>query len=260
MPDDAVPTEGPPALARARWPMLDGRRPLLLVPIGSLEQHGPHLPLSTDTIVAAAVVREVVRLVESSGRDVLVAPAIGYGVSGEHQDFPGTISIGRQALELLLVEYCRSACLWAEGVIFVNGHGGNVDTLTSAVERLRCEGRAVAWTACVVPDADAHAGHTETSLLRYIAPWSVRIDLAVAGCTDPAAELLPRLRREGVRAVSESGVLGDATNSTVEEGRRAFTAMVNRVVQELSDIDVGARGRLRPPQPRRRAAPTRSRA
>ena len=88
----------------------------------------------------------------------MVAPALSYGASGEHEDFPGTISIGHEALHLLLVEYARSACRWAEGVIFVNGHGGNAETVTSAVELLRSEQRSVAWTSCGVPGGDAHAG------------------------------------------------------------------------------------------------------
>ena len=67
------------------------------------------------------------------------------------------------------------------------------------VDLLRYEGRAVAWTSTALPDADAHAGETETSLLRYLAPWAVRVDLMAAGATEPVAELMPRLRDEGVR-------------------------------------------------------------
>src|SRR5690242_17460674 len=78
---------------------------LLAVPVGSTEQHGPHLPLSTDTDLAVALCAGL------AGRrsGVLVAPAIPYGSSGEHAGFPGTLSIGQRALELLIVELCRSA-------------------------------------------------------------------------------------------------------------------------------------------------------
>ena len=241
----------PPAaqlsLAQLRWPSLERRSPLLLVPVGSLEQHGPHLPLGTDTMIASAVTRAVADRLHASGRPVVVAPALSYGASGEHEDFPGTISIGHEALHLLLVEYARSACRWAEGVIFVNGHGGNAETVTSAVELLRSEQHSVAWTSCGVPGGDAHAGRTETSVLRCIAPWAVQVELAVAGATDSVVDLMPRLRAEGVRAVSPTGVLGDATVATVEEGREVFAAVVTRVARELRCIDVDGHGRLRAP-------------
>ena len=80
------------------WPDVDGSR-TLVVPVGSIEQHGPHLPLDTDTRIADAVARSI------SG--VLVGPAIAYGASGEHEGFPGTVSIGTAALESVLVEYGR---------------------------------------------------------------------------------------------------------------------------------------------------------
>ena len=144
---------------------------LLLVPVGSVEQHGPHLPLATDTMIANAVTRAAAERLDATGARVLVAPSLNYGASGEHEGFPGTVSIGHEALLLLLAEFGRSACRWASGVVFVNGHGGNAATLTKAVELLRYEGRAVAWTSTALPDADAHAGETETSLLRFLAPW-----------------------------------------------------------------------------------------
>ena len=116
-----------------------------------MEQHGPHLPLATDAIVAAAVAREAARVLASHGAQVVVAPTAAYGASGEHEGFPGTMSIGHEALHAVLVELGRSACRWAAGVVFVNGHGGNVPTLKKAVELLRYEGRAVAWTSCDLP-------------------------------------------------------------------------------------------------------------
>jgi creatinine amidohydrolase len=159
------------ALALAAWPELarpdPGNRPLLLVPVGSLEQHGPALPLATDTTLAEAVTRRVVRRL---GAGVLAAPAIAYGASGEHEDFPGTVSVGHEALRLVLVELARSACRWTGGVVFVNGHGGNTATVVAAVRQLRAEGRAAAWTSCAIPGGDAHAGATETALMLHLAP------------------------------------------------------------------------------------------
>lgn len=246
-------TRTPPTdlrLAARRWPELEGKeRPLVLVPLGSLEQHGPGLPLATDTLVATHVAGEAARLRAAAGDRVVVAPAISYGASGEHEDFPGTISIGHEALRLLLVEHARSACRWARGVIYVNGHGGNHQTLLEAVGQLRHEGRPVAWTGCAAPGGDAHAGSTETSMLLVLAPGLVRGDLLAPGECTPVAELMPRLRRQGVRAVSPSGVLGDPTTATPEEGRRLLAALVDRLEGELGALDVDDRGRLSSPAP-----------
>ncbi|PUA81627.1 mycofactocin biosynthesis peptidyl-dipeptidase MftE [Nocardioides currus] len=235
-------------LGGVRWPTLEDEPPLVLVPLGSLEQHGPHLPLATDSMVACAATRAVARRLAAAGVRVLVAPTLAYGASGEHEDFPGTISIGHEALWLQLVELGRSACRWARGLVLVNGHGGNVATVVDAVTRLRDEGRPVAWTGCALA-GDAHAGRTETSLLRHLSPWSVRVDLAEVGATEPIEELMPRLRGVGVRTVSPNGILGDATGSTAEEGRRLFEDLVERLFREISLLDVGDEGRLRSARP-----------
>jgi mycofactocin precursor peptide peptidase len=240
----AAPRAASLGLGQQRWPKVPRQEALLLVPVGSVEQHGPHLPLATDAMVADAVARAAAERLDETGDTVLVAPSLNYGVSGEHEGFPGTISIGREALCGLLVEFGRSATRWARGVIFVNGHGGNTATLARAVDLLRYEGRAVAWTSMDLPEADAHAGETETSLLRYLAPWSVRVDLMVAGATEPVRELMPRLRAEGVRGVSANGVLGDPTTSSPERGRELFDRLVRTLVTELMAQDVTRNGRL----------------
>lgn len=239
-----MPTATSLGLGQQRWPRVPDDEVLLLVPVGSVEQHGPHLPLATDGMVANAVTRAAAERLDATGTTVLVAPSLNYGASGEHEGFPGTISIGHEALFLLLVELGRSASRWARGVIFVNGHGGNTATLTKVVDLLRYEGRSVAWTSTALPDADAHAGDTETSLLRFLAPWSVRVDLMAAGATEPVAELMPRLREEGVRGVSPNGVLGDPTTSSVERGRELFDRLVRNLTAELTALDVTANGRL----------------
>lgn len=239
-----VPSATSLGLGQQRWPKVRPDEALLLVPVGSVEQHGPHLPLATDAMIANAVTRAAAEQLDAGGTNVLVAPSLNYGASGEHEGFPGTISIGHEALHLLLVEFGRSASRWASGVIFVNGHGGNTATLTKVVDLLRYEGRAVAWTSTALPDADAHAGETETSILRFLAPWSVRVDLMVPGATEPVGELMPRLQAEGVRGVSPNGVLGDPTTSSVERGRELFERLVRNLVAELLALDVTANGRL----------------
>lgn len=229
-------------LANATSKQLQSKPSALLVPVGSTEQHGPHLPLDTDTRIATAVCRAVAdRLVGTDGVNWMIAPAIGYGASGEHEEFSGTVSIGTSALRLLLVEYGRSASRWVSRLVFVNGHGGNVEALAAATALLRYEGRDAGWCSCTVAGADAHAGHTETSVLLHISPQDVRIDERVPGNKAPLRELIPEMRRGGVAAVSEVGVLGDPTTATVEDGARIFPDMVEtclrRIVRWAPDRD-----------------------
>ena len=227
------------SLAGSVWSDLPDA-PLLLVPLGSIEQHGHHLPLGTDTAVACAVADEAVGALD----DALLAPALAYGASGEHEHFPGTVSIGTDALTVLLVEYGRSAGRWARRVLLVNGHGGNLDALRAAGTLLRAEGRDVAWFPCGVTGGDAHAGRTETSLMLHVEPLDVRADRAEAGHTAPLEQLLPRLRAEGVRAVSPTGVLGDPAGASGEEGAALLGGIVERLVTAVGEWQVNAAGRL----------------
>jgi len=228
------------------WTDLDDRPRTLVVPVGSVEQHGPHLPLSTDVRVAQAVAAGL----HDRDDDLVLAPALAYGAAGEHEGFPGTVSLGHEALSSVLLEYGRSACRWAARLLFVNGHGGNVPTLTRAVDRLRYETRDAAWLACVpAPDAgvplDAHAGRVETSLMLAIAPDLVRADRAAAGATAPWPELLDGMRAGGVVAVSPNGVLGDPAGASAEEGRRVLDGMVAAAVAATARWEPDGRGRLR---------------
>ena len=102
-------------LGALSWPELDGSAVTLLVPLGAVEQHGPHLPLDTDIRIADAVARRAQPQLAGNPSDqtFLVAPGLPYGASGEHEGFPGTISLGHEALRLVLIEYGRSACRWA---------------------------------------------------------------------------------------------------------------------------------------------------
>jgi mycofactocin precursor peptide peptidase len=204
-------------LAALAWPEVTGT--LLVVPVGSTEQHGPHLPLSTDTDVAVALAG---RLAGRAG-EVLIAPAVPYGSSGEHEGFPGTLSIGAAATELLLVELGRCAVpATVDRVLLLSAHGGNAGPVTAAVRLLRAEGRDVrAWSPRW--GGDAHAGRTETSVQLALDPTRVRSG-AAAGNTEGVADLMPALRAGGVRAVSPNGVLGDPTGACAAEGEALLAA------------------------------------
>lgn len=187
--------------------------PFLAVPLGATEQHGPHLPLGTDTTVAV----ELCGRLAAARTDIVVAPAIAYGSSGEHSGFPGTLSIGHRALELLVVELVRSADEFA-GVILVNGHGGNLAPLRAAQRLLTEEGRTTLLWSPTGPADDTHAGHTETSAMLHLTPDRVAMQRARPGNTDPLPALIADLRSGGVRAVSPTGILGDPTHATAAAG------------------------------------------
>jgi creatinine amidohydrolase len=193
--------------------------------MGSTEQHGPHLPLTTDTDIAVAVSR----MAAERAPRLLVAPALLYGSSGEHQAFPGTLSIGSEATELVLLELGRSATVGFGSVMLVNAHGGNSEAVARAVARLAAEGRPVAaWS----PQwgGDLHAGRTETSLMLAIAPERVHLERAEPGDERPIEVLLPILREHGIRSVSGNGVLGDPTGASAEEGHRLLSDAADRLV------------------------------
>jgi mycofactocin system creatininase family protein len=222
-------------IAGARWAECEDV-PVLVLPVGATEQHGPHLPLGTDTTVAAAV---------AARSGLPTAPALPYGASGEHEGFPGTVSIGTETLAAVLVELGRSACRFARRLVLVNGHGGNVGALRVAVPMLRAEGRDVAWFACSVPGADAHAGRHETAVMLALAPGAVREDLAAPGNTAPLLELMPAIVAGSVRDVSPSGVLGDPTGATSGEGAESVSVMVAALVTSVQQWAVDeATGRL----------------
>jgi mycofactocin precursor peptide peptidase len=210
-------------LAQAQWPAVErAARRLLVIPVGSLEQHGPHLPLDTDTRIAVAVARQA-----CAGRPgVALGPALPVGASGEHAAFPGTLSIGTEALTTCLIELGRHASLHWPALLLVNGHGGNLTAVEAAVGRLRYEDRAcLAWHTAL-PGGDAHAGRSETSLMLALAPAAVRLPAAEQGDVRPLEQILPLLRETGVRAVSANGVLGDPAGASEAEGERLLAQLV----------------------------------
>lgn len=217
-------------LADAAWPAVAERAAstIVAVPVGSTEQHGPHLPIGTDTMVATEL---CVRLA-SARPDVVVAPALPYGSAGEHAAFAGSLSIGQAALERVIVELVRSADAFA-GVVLVSGHGGNAAALASASDLLRSEGRRVLTWSPSVPGGDAHAGRTETSLV--LALRGELVGDPEPGNVAPLRELMPALRSGGVAAVAPNGVLGDPTGASADEGRALLDSLVADLVAAVSE-------------------------
>jgi mycofactocin system creatininase family protein len=244
-------------LAGARWPEVAAwLRRVLVVPLGSVEQHGPHLPLDTDTRIAAAVARRACAVVTGTTDGMTgatgpggigLAPPVSIGASGEHADFPGTLSIGHVALSTLLLELGRHASLHWPVMLIVNGHGGNVGAISDALAKLRSEGRDChVWHAGVRPSMlaaaglslvpDAHAGRMETSVMLALAPQDVRLGAAAPGDTRPLAEVMPGLREHGVGWVSANGVLGDPTGASAAEGEALLRLLVEDLAATIAQL------------------------
>ncbi len=225
-------------LGDATWPEVDGisRRgsddqapaPILLVPVGSTEQHGPHLPLATDTIIAEELAGRAIHHTDG----LMIGPTISVSASGEHADFPGTLSIGSTVMSSVIVELVRSAD-WAAGVVLVNGHGGNHEAVVDAVSTVTAEGRrALAWWPTWPHrrdggPADLHAGRIETSMMLAIDPGLVRLERAAPGADASIEDLRARRRtrrEQQWRAGRSRGRIGRrrrAVHHGVRRGSRA---------------------------------------
>lgn len=157
--------------------------PVGVVPTGSTEQHGPALPLGTDTTVASALADAV-----ADRPDVAVAPPVPVGISPHHRHFAGTLWVDETTFRRYVEDVVRSlAAHGVDRVVLVNGHGGNVDALRQVGRRLRGEGTAFAvpwnwWQAVESPfedefdDDGGHACHDETSMMYAVDGASVRED------------------------------------------------------------------------------------
>jgi creatinine amidohydrolase len=218
-------------IATNTWSQVANREStILLLPLGSCEQHGPHLPLDTDTQIAQHLCAQAALQDDR----LLIAPSLSITASGEHAGFPGTLSIGTDALTQVLIEIVRSAD-WCNGVVFVNGHGGNADAVAAAARTLNREHRNVAAWWPRIEHGDAHAGASETSIMLAINPELVNMAKAEAGSTTPISEISAQLRSGGVRAVSTNGVLGDPTTATSEHGHNLLSQLTHDLVTFINE-------------------------
>lgn len=216
--------------------------------VGSTEQHGPHLPLFTDTLIGEA-------LCERVGREIggaIIAPPIPVGVSGIHMDFPGSLTIGASVLRGTLAGYCESLAKHGFAtIVVIPSHGGNfaaVEETMSAVTAA-ATGRArfraftdwpalrAAFLDVLAPDGmtlDApglHAGEVETSIMLHIHPELVRMELAQVGYTGSPGTGRPYAT--SIAEASPIGVLGDPRPASSARGERHLKAWVRLIVQAV---------------------------
>ncbi len=222
----------------------------VMIPLGALEQHGPHLPLDTDALIAEAVAD---RAALQAG-ECAVVPCLPVGASHHHLAFPGTASLSDTTLQAVLAEVIQT--LLSHGfrsAYVVTGHAGNVGAMAAAMAELGPteQSRVVSfddWPAQrdavhrVAEDqlsldrelVGTHGGHFETSIMLAIAPDRVDMASAVAGHVGPAASASAKLRSEGMAALSPVGVIGDPRGSTADAGELYLDALASLVVEGIT--------------------------
>jgi len=225
---------------------------LALLPVGAIEQHGPHLPLDTDAFDADYLSRRVAEA--CSDPKPLVLPLISYGVSYHHDDFQGTISVSNDSLSKMVYDI-GMACA-RNGItklVIVNGHGGNTPTLQFAAQMINRDAHIFVAVdtgetsdvdmaeLCETPN-DVHAGEFETSTSLAIRPDLVSMDLAKAFVPEFSSRYLNFSARRSVEwyaqtvKISPTGVLGDPTKASAEKGRQMWKIMVDNLVELVEEL------------------------
>ena len=209
---------------------------VVVLPLGAWEQHGPHLPLDTDTLIIDAVVAAAMEGLASSRNQFIVAPTISITASDEHQGFPGTLSTGTRALVDSVVAISRSAS-WAREICIVNGHGGNSDALKQIASALDHEkiGYSI-WSLPHYNGSDMHAGRTETSVMLHLDPSRVNAGRLESGASGNPSELIDAMRAGGVASVAPNGIIGDSTTATSAHGKEVVDLYVGSLRAHLTHL------------------------
>lgn len=211
------------------------------LPVGSFEQHGAHLPVTTDTLVANAVAQRL-----CAAHQGLLLPAIGVSCSHEHAGFAGTLSISSRTLARLVQETVEAAS--AQGiawVVIVNAHGGNYVLAHVAQELNVARPRVLLalarhhWQAAAAQAGiqtslsdDMHGGEIETSILLHCHPELVRRELI----QDFAAPERPLLTLLGLRHYAPAGIVGRPSLATAEKGQRLLEALVEAIARDIAAV------------------------
>lgn len=213
----------------------------IILPIGSMEQHGPHLPLGTDSYI-------VKRLSEALAAELKMDlfPVINYGVSFEHADFPGTISIQPETLVKTVREICENLLEYYQRVIIINGHGGNTTTLRSLKVGKTIFIDLFDFLKKVLPTLRetglggvSHACEVETSLMLYLEPNLVRSEKITDEIVKYVPQLDPQSKKQppnGWKTInfSKSGVIGDPRKATPKKGEKIFQNLVQKITDSLN--------------------------
>ena len=226
----------------------------VVMPLGATEQHGPHLPLGTDTFRAEALAERLAAVLP----DAVVAPALPIGCSDEHSGFAGLLSLDHTTLASVIFDCARRMAAWGvRRLVLLSAHGGNRQALELAAARLSAEVRelqvelvgsstTVSGSLLTLAEAEGisaeavglHAGDAETSEMLCLRPDLVRMERIVPGHVGSMTEVMPRLLHAGLRSVTPSGVLGEASRADGARGERYLAEQIKSYRQELMTRDV----------------------
>jgi creatinine amidohydrolase/Fe(II)-dependent formamide hydrolase-like protein len=242
-------------LGELTWPEAEDRFKVIdvaLLPVGSTEQHGPHLPLDTDAFDAELLACEVAdAFVEPKP---LVLPLISYGVSYHHMDFCGTISISNETLTKLVYEIGMSVAHHGiKKLIIINGHGGNTPSLKNAAQMINRDAHIFTCVdtgetsdvdigKIIETPNDAHAGEVETSTALATRPELVDMSKAQKFIPDFSSRYLDFSSSRSVEwytqteKISQNGVLGDPTKASSEKGVLIWNIMVKNLIGFVSEL------------------------
>lgn len=224
----------------------------VLLPVGAIEQHGPHLPLDTDAFDAEYLAKQVAGA--CSQPKPLVLPLVPYGVSYHHEDFKGTVSVGNDTLSRMIYDIGMSVARNGfKKLVIINGHGGNAPALHFAAQRINQDARIfvcvdtgetsdVDMEQIVETPNDVHAGEIETSTSLAIRPHLVRMDRFQAEIPEFSSRYLNFTSRRGVswyahtQKISSSGVMGDPTKASEEKGKKIWEIMIRHLVAFVEQL------------------------
>ena len=235
------------------WPEIvaerDAGRDTVVVAFGATEQHGPHMPLATDALIG-----DHLALLVADRLDAFVAPTVRVGCSEHHLAFPGTLSISDETFHGVVADLVRSLARGGfRRVVLLPTHGGNFAPLAEAVRRLGPDpgiyvhaltdlGTLLAIAQVGVDEHDVplgegglHAGEWETSMLAAIHPELVHMERAAPGYTGDPQAAIASLFTDGVRSVSENGVIGDPARSSAEHGARYWDTVLAVALAEIEE-------------------------
>ncbi len=225
---------------------------IAILPVGAIEQHGPHLPLDTDAFDAEYLAKRVAEA--CSDPKPLVLPLIPYGVSYHHEDFKGTLSISNDTLSRIVYDIgVGVARNGFKKMLIINGHGGNIPALNYAAQMINRDQRIFVCvdtgdTSDVDIDAitetpnDVHAGEVETSTSLAVRPHLVKMDRAEASVPDFSSRYLDFTSKRSVswyahtRKISATGVMGDPTKADARKGERIWELMIAHLVAFVEEL------------------------
>ncbi len=249
------PPGGTYLLGELTWPEAErylAQVDVALLPVGSIEQHGPHLPLDVDAFDADYLARQVAA--RCSDPKPVVLPLIPYGVSYHHDEFPGTISIKNETLSQLVYEIgLRAARNGIKKFLIINGHGGNGPALNFAAQMINRDAHILVCVdsgetsdvdiyGMISTPNDVHAGEIETSTTLAVRPHLVRMQQAKKSVPRFSSRYLNFTSKRGVswyaytKRISHNGVMGDPTKADPQKGKQIWELMISHLVNLVEDL------------------------